>query len=77
MSNHLHTDLPPLTLSFMGANFVARELGYGAADEWGPFDAATNAAFEPIETYGARLDEILANRRLGRVRGDGHVARRT
>ena len=60
MSNHLHTDLPPLTLSFMGANFVARELGYGAADEWGPFDAATNAAFEPLETYGARLDEILA-----------------
>ena len=60
MSNHLHTDLPPLTLSFMGANFVARELGYGAADEWGPFDVATNAAFEPLETYGARLDEILA-----------------
>ena len=60
MSNHLHTDLPPLTLSFMGANFVARELGYGAADEWGPFDVATNAAFEPLETFGARLDEILA-----------------
>ena len=60
MSNHLHTDLPPLTLSFMGANFVARELGYGAADEWGPFDVATNAAFEPIDTYAARLDEILA-----------------
>jgi L-ribulose-5-phosphate 3-epimerase len=60
MSNHLHTDLPPLTLSYMGANFVARELGYGVADEWGPFDVATNAAFEPIETFGARLDEILA-----------------
>jgi L-ribulose-5-phosphate 3-epimerase len=59
MSNHLHTDLPPLTLSFMGANFVARELGYGAADEWGPFDAATNAAFEPLATYRPRLDEIL------------------
>ena len=59
MSNHLHTDLPPLTLSYMGANFVARELGYGAADEWGPFDVATNAAFEPLETYEARLDEIL------------------
>ena len=59
MSNHLHTDLPPLTLSFMGANFVARELGYGAADEWGPFDVATNAAFEPIETFGAHLDEML------------------
>ena len=47
MSNHLHTDLPPLTLSYMGANFVARELGYGAADEWGPFDAATMSGVFP------------------------------
>ena len=60
MSNHLHTDLPPLTLSFMGANYVARELGYGAADEWGPFDVATNAAFEPLDTFGARFDEMLS-----------------
>jgi len=60
MSNHLHTDLPPLTLSFMGANYVAKELGYGATDEWGPFDVATNAAFEPIETFGARFEELLA-----------------
>lgn len=59
MSNHLHTDLPPLTLSFMGANYVARELGYGTTDEWGPFDVATNAAFEPIETFGARFDDVL------------------
>ncbi len=77
MSNHLHTDLPPLTLSFMGANFVARELGYGAADEWGPFDAATNAAFEPLETYRRAPRRDPRGRRLGRVRGDGHVARRT
>ena len=59
MSHHLHTDLPPLTLSFMGANYVGKELGYGAADEWGPFDVATNAAFEPIETFGARFDDLL------------------
>ena len=51
MNDHVHTD-PPLTLSFMGANYVGRELGYGAAAEWGPFDVATNAAFEPIETFG-------------------------
>ena len=59
MSHHLHTELPPLTLSFMGANYVGKELGYGAADEWGPFDVATNAAFEPIETFGAHFEELL------------------
>src|SRR5580765_6205175 len=48
-----------LTLSFMSANYVARELGYGAADEWGPFDAATAAAFEPLGTFGARFDAVL------------------
>jgi len=59
MSHHLHTDLPPLTLSFMGANYVAKELGYGAADEWMPFDVATNAAFEPLETYALRFEQVL------------------
>jgi sugar phosphate isomerase/epimerase len=49
-----------LTLSFMSANYVAKELGYGAADDWGPFDAATNAAFEPLETFPARFDALLA-----------------
>ena len=49
----------PLTFSFMSANYVAEELGYGAADEWGPFDDATNAAFEPLETFAARFDELL------------------
>ena len=60
MSNQGHPDLPPLTLSFMGANFVGRELGYGAADEWGPYDVATNVAFEPLEFYGERIDEVFA-----------------
>ena len=44
----------------MSANYVARELGYGAADEWGPFDSATNETFEPLETFPARFDELLA-----------------
>ena len=35
-------------ISFMSANYVAKELGYGAVDEWGPYDLATNAAFEPL-----------------------------
>ena len=41
----------------MSANYVAKELGYGAADEWGPFDVATNAAFEPLETFAGRFDD--------------------
>ena len=42
---------PELSVSFMSANYVAEELGYGAANDWGPFDDATNAAFAPIETF--------------------------
>ena len=53
------SDPAPLTLSFMSANYVAKELGYGAADDWGPFDEATNAAFAPVETYEAGLDVLL------------------
>jgi sugar phosphate isomerase/epimerase len=48
------------TFSFMGANYVARELGYDGIDDWGRCDAATNAAFAPIETYEERLDAVLA-----------------
>ena len=54
------TAVAPLTLSFMSANYVAAELGYGAADDWGPFDEATNAAFAPIETFAERFDAVLA-----------------
>jgi sugar phosphate isomerase/epimerase len=52
---------PELTLSFMSANYVATELGYGAAHEWGPFDTATNAAFAPLETFPARFDALLSS----------------
>jgi L-ribulose-5-phosphate 3-epimerase len=55
----VHTTYP-LALSFMSANYVAKELGYGAADEWGPFDDATNAAFEPLEAFAGRFDDLLA-----------------
>ena len=47
------------TVSFMSANYVGKELGYGAADEWGPFDLATNAAFEPLEAFPTRFEELL------------------
>ena len=75
MNDHVQTGPAPLTLSFMGANYVGRELGYGAADEWGPFDVATNAAFEPIETFGSRFDAMLDSGRGGRLRSAGSLAR--
>ena len=60
MTTRSHVTPAPLALSFMSANYVAEELGYGAATEWGPFDVATNAAFEPLETFAPRFDALLA-----------------
>jgi L-ribulose-5-phosphate 3-epimerase len=54
------TAVAPLTLSFMSANFVSAELGYGAADDWGTFDDATNRAFAPLETFEARFRRLLS-----------------
>jgi L-ribulose-5-phosphate 3-epimerase len=52
-------------ISFMTANFVAREAGW-AMRGWGHGDRATNEAFAPLETYAARLDALLADvRALG------------
>jgi sugar phosphate isomerase/epimerase len=56
-----HAGSAPFAISFMTANYVARELGYGATDLWGPFDEATNAAFEPIETFPARFEELITS----------------
>jgi L-ribulose-5-phosphate 3-epimerase len=47
-----------LPISFMSANFVARELGWRLPD-WGAGDRATNEAFAPIETYRERLGSVL------------------
>lgn len=43
----------------MGANLVARELGYRMTDGWGQGDAAAQAHFRPIETFEARFDALL------------------
>lgn len=52
-------------VSFMTANFVARETGW-AMHGWGHGDRATNERFRPLETYAERLDEVLADvRALG------------
>lgn len=48
------------SLSFMSANYVAREVGYAGPREWGPCDQAANAFFSPVETYAERLDAMLS-----------------
>jgi len=47
-------------ISFMTANYVARETGY-AMHGWGHGDRTTNEAFEPLETYADRIDALFAD----------------
>jgi sugar phosphate isomerase/epimerase len=49
-----------ITVSFMSANYVARELGY-RMNGWGEGDRATQDAFSPLESYAERFDAILAD----------------
>jgi L-ribulose-5-phosphate 3-epimerase len=53
-------------ISFMGANYVAREVGYHMTKGWGEGDSAANAYFRPIETFEQRFDQLL-----GQIRGLG------
>lgn len=46
------------TISCMSANFVAREVNYQMRD-WGQGDAATNAFFQPLETFPTRFGELM------------------
>lgn len=46
-------------ISFMTANYVARETGYAMDGGWMQGDAATQARFRPLETFGERFAEIL------------------
>jgi L-ribulose-5-phosphate 3-epimerase len=50
----------PNTITFVTANYVARETGY-AMHGWVHGDRTTNEAFAPIETYAERLDALLAD----------------
>ena len=47
-------------ISFMSANYVAREAGFSIAS-WDEGDRTTQAAFAPIETYAERFDAVLAD----------------
>ena len=43
------------TISFMTANYVAREIGYNMTKGWMEGDDATNAFFAPIDTYAGTV----------------------
>ena len=48
------------TLSFMSANYVARQLDYNMTEGWMQGDAATQEYFMPRETYAARFEDMIA-----------------
>ncbi len=48
-----------IPISFHTANYVARQLGYNMTRGWGQGDKATQDYFKPVETFGARFEEIL------------------
>jgi L-ribulose-5-phosphate 3-epimerase len=53
-------------VSFMSANYVARQVGYRMTGGWGEGDRATNDHFRPIETFRERFGEIARDvRALG------------
>jgi L-ribulose-5-phosphate 3-epimerase len=47
-------------ISFMTANYVAREIGYNMTKGWMEGDDATNAFFAPIDTYAERFGNLVA-----------------
>ena len=49
------------TLSFITANYVARELNYQMSEGWDQGDAATQAAFRPVEQFESKLDAMLGD----------------
>lgn len=51
------------TISFMTANYVARQVGYHMTRGWGEGDKATNEYFRPAETFAERFEAILRDAR--------------
>jgi len=49
-----------MQLGFITANYVAREIGFNMTEGWMQGDRATNAYYQPLETYGERIGELLA-----------------
>ncbi len=48
-----------MQISFMTANYVARELNYHMDKGWGQGDATINAHFKPLKTFGERFEAYL------------------
>lgn len=49
------------TITFMTANYCARQLDWHMTAGWGQGENATREWFRPLETYAARLGEYLAD----------------
>lgn len=47
------------TISFMSANYVARQMNYRVTEGWMQGENATIAYFEPIATYAERFETLL------------------
>ncbi len=47
------------TISFMTANYVARQLDYHMTRGWGQGETAANNYFMPLETFPQRFEELL------------------
>jgi sugar phosphate isomerase/epimerase len=53
-------------ISFMTANYVARQLGYHMTEGWGQGDKSTQDYFKPIATFAKRFETYVADvRALG------------
>jgi sugar phosphate isomerase/epimerase len=48
-----------MIVSFMSANYVAREVGFHLTGGWGQGERSTSEAFEPIETFPRRFGQLL------------------
>ncbi len=48
------------TISFMTANYVARQVGYHMSGGWEQGDRATNEYFRPLDTFAQRFEALLA-----------------
>ena len=47
------------TISFITANFVAREAGFALTEGWHQGNNATNDYFRPIDTFPKRFEALL------------------
>jgi sugar phosphate isomerase/epimerase len=48
-------------ISFITANYVARDIGYHMTEGWMQGDTATQNAFRPIESFEKKFEQMLGN----------------